>query len=662
MKTSTNRIMAFFASLILSAGFAVCCFRIPALSAAVSSIGNVNLLTYAMTVILFCVSYLIFSILLARTEKPCFFDTPRNAFFTVVLLITVNILFFIRMYRLEVDVYGSVSARYVWHSIPFWLVLICLVTEGLVFLHFARNNNFSVKTWAMSLFYGLLTLLVAYNFYTPEVFLRNEPDRLHMDAYFNSIYNVLHGSPYTEYTTSIYGHYGILYKLPMKILGGDLIDFILLNTIIGALCFLAAFLTLHFIVKNDLLRVLGSIALTFPVLSMRGGIYWQLWPHRILFMCLMLFWIASCVRFKKSGRLICILGYVLSLLGILWNTETGLFCAISWAAFWILRCLCHKKDSWLPVLKTCLLHLAGILLSFLGAYAVVELYNIMNGGQITGIREFLFPLLQSSYMDGLLRVDLPEFASAYMIILVLFFMACAWGISHIWFVRTQEEADSQHLLRVCFTFAAAVLSLGQITYFINRAAYHNLEIIHIPCILLLCIFAEEGMNAFQTFHIRNMKSFSGMQIFKGTFTALSLLVLMTVSTGNIIQYGQNTALREELHNEQELNDFAAHIAANIPENTYAFGIGVPEIYSILRWDTGCYTLDLADLSLRPEAGDYIMDDIKAKKIPAFLAGEGTIRRLEKYSSKEKSQWLLDTYEISREFEFKGAVLQYFTLK
>ena len=122
------------------------------------------------------------------------------------------------------------------------------------------------------------------------------------------------------------------------------------------------------------------------------------------------------------------------------------------------------------------------------------------------------------------------------------------------------------------------------------------------------------------------------------------------------------SLREELHNEQELNDFAAHIAANIPENTYAFGIGVPEIYSILRWDTGCYTLDLADLSLRPEAGDYIMDDIKAKKIPAFLAGEGTISRLEKYSSREKSQWLLDTYEISREFEFKGAVLQYFTLK
>ena len=88
----------------------------------------------------------------------------------------------------------------------------------------------------------------------------------------------------------------------------------------------------------------------------------------------------------------------------------------------------------------------------------------------------------------------------------------------------------------------------------------------------------------------------------------------------------------------------------------------PRFPLILRWDTGCYTLDLPDLSLRPEAGDYIMDDIKEKQLPAFLAGEGTISRMEKYSSKEKSKWLLDTYQVSQTFEFKGAVLQYYTLK
>ena len=137
---------------------------------------------------------------------------------------------------------------------------------------------------------------------------------------------------------------------------------------------------------------------------------------------------------------------------ILWNTETGLFCAVSWAAFWILRCLCSQKDSWVPILKTCLLHFAGILLSFMGAYAAVELYNIMNGGQITGIREFLFPLLQSSYMEGLLRVDLPEFASAYMISL-----CCFYGLSHGVFPTYGLSAHRKKLTVSIFSASALPL-------------------------------------------------------------------------------------------------------------------------------------------------------------------------------------------------------------
>lgn len=662
MKTSTNKILSFLLSLALSFGFAVCCLQVPALSNAISSKGNINLLTYAIAVILFCLAYLLFSLLLAHLKKPSVLDKPYPATIAAMILSAVNILFLIRMFQLETEVYGSVSVRYIWHIIPLWLAAAALLLEAVFFFSFIKKSSVSVKPSAMIAFYGMLTLLIGYNFYTPEVFLRNEPDRLHMNAYFNSIYNVLHGSPYTENTTSIYGHYGILYKLPMKLLGGDLIDFILLNTLVGALSFLAAFLALHFIVKNDLLRIIGAVALSFPVLAMRSGIYWQLWPHRVLFMCLMLCYMAFCVRYKKLNRLSYILGYGIVFLGILWNTESGLFCGAAWAGFWILKSLCRKETKIFYVIRTAFLHVSGIVLSFLGAWGTVEIYNLANGGTIMGIREFLFPLLQSSYMDDLLRVDLPDFASAYMSVIALLFLACAWGISHMWFLRRSGSADSKEYLPACFAFAAAVLSLGQITYFINRAAYHNLEIAHIPCILLLCLLAEGGMKAFRSFRFKNLNQFKGMDIFRCFFTGTALLILMTVCTGNLIQYGQNTALREELHNKQEINDFAAHIAANIPENTYAFGIGVPEIYSILRWDTSCYTLDLPDLSLRPEAGDHIMDDIREKQIPAFLAGEGTISRMEKYSSKEKSKWLLDTYQVSQTFEFKGAVLQYYTLK
>ena len=263
-------------------------------------------------------------------------------------------------------------------------------------------------------------------------------------------------------------------------------------------------------------------------------------------------------------------------------------------------------------------------------------------------------------MDGLLRVDLPEFPAAYMAILVLLFLAAAWGISYMRWLRT--DTDEGKSLLPCFSFFAAVLTLGQITYFINRAAYHNLEICHLPAILLLCLFAERGLEIFRSFRMRDFRQFSGGQILHGAFTVVSLVVLLTVCTGNFVQYGLNTGLRAELHNKQDINDFAAHVAAHIPENTYAFGIGVPEIYAILRWDTQCYTLDFADLSLRPSAGDHVMDDIREKDLPAFLAGEGTMERLAKYSSKEKYQWITDHYEVSQTFEFKGAILRYYTKK
>ncbi len=82
----------------------------------------------------------------------------------------------------------------------------------------------------------------------------------------------------------------------------------------------------------------------------------------------------------------------------------------------------------------------------MGAYAAVELYNLMSGGHITGTGIFSPSALQSSYMDGLLRVDLPDFASAYMVILVLFYSSSP-GYFPYGFVRAQDgvETDSRHL-------------------------------------------------------------------------------------------------------------------------------------------------------------------------------------------------------------------------
>ena len=71
----------------------------------------------------------------------------------------------------------------------------------------------------------------------------------------------------------------------------------------------------------------------------------------------------------------------------------------------------------------------------------------------------------------------------------------------------------------------------------------------------------------------------------------------------------------------------------------------------LRWDTGCYTLDLADLS-ETEAGETISWMISKPKSPAFLAGEGTISRLEKIQLQRKPVASGYLSEISQNLNLK----------
>lgn len=213
----------------------------------------------------------------------------------------------------------------------------------------------------------------------------------------------------------------------------------------------------------------------------------------------------------------------------------------------------------------------------------------------------------------------------------------------------------------CFAFFTGVLSLGQLSYYMNRAAYHNLDICHLPAILLICLLAQRGMDTVTRFRLQNRHRYTPGQIFQVAFTALSLCILLIVSTGNLVQYGYNTDLKTAFHNKQEIHEFAAHIADNIPENTYGFGIGVAEIYSMLRWDTECYTLDFSDISVRPQVADYVIEDIRQKDIPAFLVGENTIKKLRDFSS-DQNQWLEANYQIDQEFEFQGCIFQYFVKK
>ena len=657
-QSDDSRLTAGILAAVTTMVFFAVCLAVPAVSSRISDLGNLNLITYAGSVILFCLTFLLYCRLLSRISFVS--STGKLPQIFAVLFLTGSCLFLLSAFLLEGNLTGGVSYKYVWHNLPLILVILVVVTGLLLFFRIWNFREIPLSGFLYGLYYACLTLVIGYTFYTPNVFGRYDvADTAHGHAYFNSIYNVYHGCAYTETTTSIYGHYGLFYKIPMKILGGNFTDFILLTACIGALCFLCSFLALHLMAKNSLIRILGCLAMTFPVLSMRGGYYWQLWPHRILFASLMTLFAAFCIRFRKLNRITWIIGYLIALLGVVWNTESGMFCAVSWAGLWLLKYFSGNRRSPLRLAGVLLLQLTGVLLSFFGAFGAVNLYNLLQGASANSLKEFLFPLMSSSYMTDLLRLDLPLYPAAYMMVLLLFFTGTAWGISHMKWCRSDKETGSCPPLPL-FCFFLSVLSLGQITYFINRPAYHNLDIIHIPAVILICILANLGLPVLRPAAAR-LKTLSGIslvQAAKGSLALLSLSILTVLCAGTVIQYSYNADIKRNYHNLAEFQQFANVIAAEIPPHTYGFGVSVAEVYSLLGWSTNCYTLDFTDLSVRPETADYVISDIRKKNIQAVFTGQATMEKMESFAP-EAALWFSENFTLEKEYEFAGSTFRYY---
>lgn len=74
-------------------------------------------------------------------------------------------------------------------------------------------------------------------------------------------------------------------------------------------------------------------------------------------------------------------------------------------------------------------HSVGIVFSILGAYGVVNLYNVLKHSPVNSLEDFLVPLLSSNYMEGVLHLAMPLYPCAYMAVITLFLMGISVGLS-----------------------------------------------------------------------------------------------------------------------------------------------------------------------------------------------------------------------------------------
>ena len=422
--------------------------------------------------------------------------------------------------------------------------------------------------------------------YTPNIFGRGElSDAYHGHAYFNSVYNIYQGMPYTHNVTSIYGHYGLFFKIPMELVHGDFKAFVAMVAGIGAFAHICAFLILELLVKSRVLRVLGALAVTFPVLGMRGGFYWQVWPHRVIFPMLLFLYGAWILKKELCNFWTAVGGHLICLLAILWNTETGLILTVAWAGMLISRFLSVGKIKIRRLLWLSFAQFAGMAGAVFGAYGTVNLYNILKHSPANSFEDFLIPLLSGSYMTGVLHLDMPTEPNAYMAVITLFLTGTALGMTG-WF-----SGKERHCWQKEFLFLLSVGSLGCLVYYINRPAYHNLDCITMPAAIMAAYWGQKGIEFIKN---EEWKRFDSLSLRHVTVSGVGLIcstsLWYTGAVWNPTRHHTRTGTYQQritvsMVTSGKFNDFVPScIASGCTDRTHnCFCTGIYHTYHFHMW-------------------------------------------------------------------------------
>ena len=492
--------------------------------------------------------------------------------------------------------------------------------------------------------------------YTPNIFGRGElSDSYHGHAYFNSVYNIYQGMPYTHNVTSIYGHYALFFKIPLKLFHGDFRAFVMMLAMVGTLAHVCAFLTLQLLVESRVLRIAGALAIAFPILGMRGGYYWQVWPHRIVFPMLLLLYGAVILKKNYRGFISMAGGYLICLFAVLWNTETGIFLAISWAAMYVSRYFSENRVKIGKLLINIAVHVAGIVFSVLGAYGTVNLYNILKHSPVNSLEDFLVPLLSSNYMEGVLHLDMPLYPCAYMAVITLFLMGTSVGLSG-WFQEEKKQCWNRELI-----FLLSVGALGCLVYYINRPAYHNLDCVALLAAILSAYFGQYGLRFIRNKEWKNFGKISSTHVFQAGVGLICTAAVLAMSTGTVLQFAQNSQIKENFHDMEDFEGLAAQVAEMVPENTPAFGINIPEIYSLLQRRTECFTMDFSDMLVRPDSLKELKDQLEHAEVRGAFTGKSSMK-IWKRNDPETYRWFREHYILKDTISFQQEEFQYYIEK
>lgn len=574
-----------------------------------------NFRIYFVTAVVFLVS-------LVLSAGICHRFARGISMLNVVWLIGSDIVFIgailllAKCYLNSSTVYPWLSGEWFpWHSKPnvkMFVFMTCISVIGILVFWWAGKQRKIIEIIRYPA-YLLASGIAGFSMYAANWVAG---DKMHGSAYYTSVYNALMNEPYTYSNRSIYGHYAILLKYPVKWLGGDYNAFNIVITVIGGLSLFFVALAIDKCVKNHFISIIAVWAV--PVMFLYYPLnHWQMFPHRVIFAGVELYLIT--MLFYKKKNWIKLIGYCVSCLSLIWNVETGIVCLSVWTVACIIYNDLFIQTEWKckNFFKSIIKNVVCFILTIMCMVGIFNFYNMTLGEEWHGLRFILYPHIATWDIPGKMIVQASEqivatenitlsetvqswggdFASGLSIqfpaqVSPWYFVFLLMGLAIILFiVRKMYKCAERNDYIIGL---ASILALGHLVYFVNRPCFDYLAIAFFEAVLIMAILADKHID-------RN----SGIVYGKKSIQYLMIAILSVLSVLTVWQTYFRISERKEagFYDRKKFEEIVEEIEEVVPKDTYAFGMGIQEIYAELGWDTQSHVTDF--LAIDCTGGDSL---------------------------------------------------------
>ena len=595
-----------------------------------------NVSLYIVSLALFGLSYLSISLLLQKI-----YDINQNSIKNIIHIILIllvlvsigfSVVWAIKYYHLEAEPFTGSNAIFLRHTIDgriYATVLVGFSAMLVTFISQSVNKNILGRAIATI----IVGLGQAAFLYTPNFIYDTQGGPFHIDAYVVSIINCLHGVPYSEMNTSIYGKYGIFYVIPVKIIKlfgvNEWIAVTIAICLVGFITYLFQGYILSKLVDNDLLYIMGLLALAFPSFQLYSGVYYQVLPHRVLIPTVIIFGCLKYIESTSKKRSIGLVMWLLCALAILWNIETGMVSTIVWSFTYGYKELIDNQKIW-KILVKCV---GFFCISFISGFIIFNLYNLIVGGDFQSIKRYLYPLLSEKSLS-LVQKSLDPPWGLYFGLIVLFAAPVCYYLMRL----IRKNIDEKQLLIVIIS----IMGLGLMTYYMNRPVLTNVTIVVFE---VVCVgsYVMNGLTREKT----GLHDFAANGVFY--FVCATIIVAMSfasvfsvVDNYNLVKINGQDSVR--------IAEYSRRMNVIIPDDTFAYGYFVEPLYSYMNRDNVLYMEDWEDLEAWDEVNvdSYIAQELE-KSQPRYLL---TGIRNEVYVPNEYTEIFDSHIEIGSGVEYK----------